>query len=887
MVSFARNILRLLVLCTLFLCVQNFTACSSSTSSPTTNTGDDDTTADDTTGDDDVGDDDTAGDDDDASDDDDETGDDDATLTVNAVPIRAGGFITRLAQDPQNPDSLWAGSDVGGLFFSDDAGLSWQPKNSSRWRDDHYAIDDILVDAVNADRLYVLGGYYSDSDGHADVHGVGLLYSDDGGETFAQKNGYALSTASTTSASYLSTANVVLKNDGRRTERLYVSGTQGQRQIADGKRLAIDPSSCVGESECQIIYMADFSQGVFKSSDGGSRFYQLPLPPLQTSLANTLRVSSINLLPVTVGDSVSYLLLVGTRLFHEDLITDAFTTGALYLGFNGGDEPEDWITISTDYDVRDIAVAPTLDLASLDANDVLFLAAGKDGVVKAQITALDSITPAATFTFTSYDSSGGAFGVGLDYDTSSATNIYANRTGTFVSVEIDPTDAAHLFATSIGQGEIYESTDAGVNWTQRYDVSDISNLDYNTWWADGMYWKFADFAASLVFDSAGANIWFSDWWNVWQGDADTATFVAQGVGIEDTQVHAIAVSPDGQNVLLATADHTLFRSTDAGSSVLYAGNGANPSGTTAGISSSHGLGNDVAIFPTRNASDLYTVALATISSSTSVETAGAVYVSEDSGETFTNVGGGLPYGKIKAVAFLPSDATVLYVALDSDVVTYGDTSDAGLFRLTNDDTSTWTVERITAFDAHVDLGSTFTHETDLVLTPTGDKLYVINRDSGVFVYTPADDTINELTLPSVLPLALAIDPSNTQKLFLGTYGDGLWVSADAGSTWEQTVADQNIYSIAISPVNSDVIWLGGMTHYYDDSDDEYFTQSDTDYLASGLWLSVDGGASFASRNSVVEGIGITIESLFADPLQAGRVWVATFGQGAYFVDEPI
>lgn len=89
--------------------------------------------------------------------------------------------------------------------------------------------------------------------------------------------------------------------------------------------------------------------------------------------------------------------------------------------------------------------------------------------------------------------------------------------------------------------------------------------------------------------------------------------------------------------------------------------------------------------------------------------------------------------------------------------------------------------------------------------------------------------------------SLAVDPSNENRLFLGTAAGGLWKSTDGGNLWSEIfgqVGTQTIGAIHIDPADSNRIWVGT-------GEDK---SSCSGYFGIGLYLSTDGGNSFVPRN---------------------------------------
>ena len=84
---------------------------------------------------------------------------------------------------------------------------------------------------------------------------------------------------------------------------------------------------------------------------------------------------------------------------------------------------------------------------------------------------------------------------------------------------------------------------------------------------------------------------------------------------------------------------------------------------------------------------------------------------------------------------------------------------------------------------------------------------------------------------------LAIDPGNSQVLYVSTKTpyvvtdrDGVWKSSDGGINWTRSstgLTDNTVYSVAIDPGNSQVIYAGA---------------------GDGVWKSSDGGINWVSSS---------------------------------------
>lgn len=888
------------------------------------------------------------------------------TVTIapaaEAIHIGAGGFLTRLHQDPTDSESCWATSDVGGIFLSEDGCQTFTPKNASFWRGDHYSVDDIAVDLENGDTVYALSGNYTSTSNYADSLGYGLWKSTDRGDSWEpllrRRDGacdYYSSTATNGFVTTCSNGGTYIRQDGRKEEELYStsfasSDDYGIRQMADGKRIAFDPSSC-STGSCQTIYVADFKKGVYKSLDGGSNFSQLPLPAI-TAYNSSVRVSSINLVPYTSGGVTEYLILVGARYYHSSSATftsTAYKNGALYLGFNGGESPNDWVTISLPStklsDIRDIALDPDIDLGTVDANDVIHLATGKMGIVKGEFTAVNAATPSATMSF-SYGSNcsvsaSGSYGSGLDLDSTCDLSV---DSGTYVAVEVDPDDPNNLYAAMLaqGDGQVYHSVDGGVTWTGVLDdpesssLSDYANFDYNGIWFNQHYWKIASYAATLAFtnrdndgstSSGGSSIAFSDFWSMWKSPNDGSdSFTAYYEGIENVVFADMASDPfNSERLYLGVLDHAFFTSEDGGETVTLRGaGGSTPYPSSSGITGGQGYGAAVATSSTEAAAGGYANAVF-FATNNNTTAGGSIYESSDGGETFSNIGTStsLPVGFVKAIAYDETNER-LYVTLNSSS-SYSNSNGtghedySGLYCLQKSGGSWSTATEIGDFTATIGASSgdtVFSNDPQLVYHAASGKLFVMHNSSTaayrlLYTYTPgttcSNGTYTQIATSTILDStsraklqAVAVDPADANVIYVGTYRQGLWYTADGGSTWTQyffdpsstspssrssTYFNRSISDIKIHPSDSDVIVLGGLTDYFDASSGSYYGNK-TDvmaanqvYYSSGVVVFNKSTNAYTDVSSAIAPFGRDVTTLALDANDPYRVLVGTGGQG--------
>ncbi|HEV8636902.1 MAG TPA: hypothetical protein VG370_22005 [Chloroflexota bacterium] len=109
---------------------------------------------------------------------------------------------------------------------------------------------------------------------------------------------------------------------------------------------------------------------------------------------------------------------------------------------------------------------------------------------------------------------------------------------------------------------------------------------------------------------------------------------------------------------------------------------------------------------------------------------------------------------------------------------------------------------------------------------TGNAVGVVSRRNGRWA--------GELALPDKPTQCLAVDPRQTERLYCGTFGDGLWISHDAGATWHPAgdgIAHREVMALAVGPLDG-VLWAG--------------TEP------SALFRSEDGGRSWVERTGLQE-----------------------------------
>ena len=120
-------------------------------------------------------------------------------------------------------------------------------------------------------------------------------------------------------------------------------------------------------------------------------------------------------------------------------------------------------------------------------------------------------------------------------------------------------------------------------------------------------------------------------------------------------------------------------------------------------------------------------------------------------------------------------------------------------------------------------------------------------------------------LPSKAVASIAIDPVNTNTVYVGTetYSpstNGLMKTTDGGSTWSDVLPNEDVSSVVVDPDNTQQVYAGT--------------------LAGTIYRSEDGGTTW----SPVSGSTIVtpVSGLALDPQNSAHIWASTSGQGVFY-----
>jgi len=146
------------------------------------------------------------------------------------VIIRGGGFVSGIVFSPAQKGLVYARTDVGGAYRSDDAGEHWVPITDGFGREQgsYEGIESLAVDPTDANRVYLASGMYSEDWGGP----AAILRSSDKGRTWK-------------------ISPLPLK----------MGGNDDGRNC--GERLAVDPNMP------SVLYFGSRKAGLWRSTDSG------------------------------------------------------------------------------------------------------------------------------------------------------------------------------------------------------------------------------------------------------------------------------------------------------------------------------------------------------------------------------------------------------------------------------------------------------------------------------------------------------------------------------------------------------------------------------------------------------------------------------------------
>ncbi len=572
--------------------------------------------------------------------------------------------------------------------------------------------------------------------------------------------------------------------------------------------LAIDPS------DPAIIYAGVESDGVFKSSDGGSSWGPIN-KGLTSPMVNTLVVDNTNPTTVYAGtrgkgvfkstDGGLSWTPTGEGLDNPNIITltlDTANPKILYAGtfegvfktLNGG---SNWVSIN-----KGLSQEPDEYSSEPFTPPILSIA----------------VDPANTQVV--YAGAFGAFFKSLDGGENwTMINVYEGGMWNTViaSLVIDPVSTTTIYAGT-GAG-VFKSTDGGTNWVYMKDT-DVSEK------SDGF--KQSGGSPALAIDPSKPFVVYVgvDGGGIFKTSDGGNSWVQVNTGLTTKVVSALVIHPDNTYIIYAgTLGGGVYKSIDGGSSWSST--------------------------PLETATT-YTVSFNPQSPATFYAgTAGGLFKSTDGGSSWSVMDSGLVNPVVLVLVVDPVTSANLYAGVE-DRRTFNKLG-MGVLKSTNGGMS-WSESNSGLTNLGVQV---------LTINPKNPEVIYAGTYSGVYKTTDGASSWNVLsgsimgvsTLPDIT--SLTVDSINPDIVYAGSIGGIVYKSIDDGTSWESVSIQgtkSTVKAIVVDPVNSKILYAGAK---------------------DGLFKTIDGGVSWSSISSGLT--NTNIYAIVINPVNPQVLYVGTAG----------
>jgi photosystem II stability/assembly factor-like uncharacterized protein len=427
------------------------------------------------------------------------------------VTIGGGGFVTGLLFHPREKNLLYARTDVGGAYRSDDAGKHWIPITDWIGGLDFTGIESFAVDVNDANRIYLAAGIYSQTR-------AAILRSSDRGRSWQQTE-------------------VPFKMGGNEAGRF------------NGERLAVDPQ--VGK----ILFFGSRRDGLWSSGDYGASWKKIEMfPPIETAeaLPPAVRTNAarfrINFRPQEVGIVfVQFDPLSGETGKPTPVLYAGVSTPATNF-FRSNDGGQNWTAVPG----QPLGLRPNHAVFSPDGT--IYLSYGLE-------SGPTSMTDGAVWKFQP--------STGVWTEITPVKSPDADQRFGYGAVAVDAEHPSDIVATTFGHwrphDEIFRSTNGGASWVALLKNAqwDHSNAPYTEGrtphWMGSI--QIDPFDSNHVLFTTGYGIWSCG--NLSDAVAEKPTrWEFADVGFEETVPLALVSPPAGAHLLSGVGDIDGFRHDD-------------------------------------------------------------------------------------------------------------------------------------------------------------------------------------------------------------------------------------------------------------------------------------------------------------------------------------
>jgi len=392
-------------------------------------------------------------------------------------------------------------------------------------------------------------------------------------------------------------------------------------------------------------------------------------------------------------------------------------------------------------------------------------------------------------------------------------------------IAFDPSNPRTVFVAT--RGGIYKSIDRGDHWrilkngfpppedfSYSAPISDIAvdpvhpsilyagvGVPRAGYELDGYHWQTAGMKGTIFKSSSSGEFWTP----------------IRNTGIDpEAMIYSLAVLPSDPDVLYAATSFGVYLSTDAGENWMPRSTGL-----------PHGRSMALALHP--DDPDILFVTLWAEPGSSVWE--GGVYRSDNGGLSWHAVNNGLPQvvgpeagftSNFPVIEIDPADPRILYTGNSPW------TPDPGIYRSTDGGEHWSWISRDEEPGQNMDLGWITEHGpfvTCLALDPRAPERLYFGTSTHIFKTENSGETWEQAFsdsagngywrgrgLETTCVQTVAVDPTDSRKIYVGYWDMGLMKSTDGGSSFRRCTEgihyDANTFSIIIDPARPETVWAG-------------------------------------------------------------------------------
>jgi hypothetical protein len=220
-----------------------------------------------------------------------------------------------------------------------------------------------------------------------------------------------------------------------------------------------------------------------------------------------------------------------------------------------------------------------------------------------------------------------------------------------------------------------------------------------------------------------------------------------------------------------------------------------------------------------------------------------VFKSADGGNSWNPENSGLPSLEVRWLALDPAQTNTLYVGVGSGY---------GVPFMSTDGGESWIPWSAHPANYWVTFLSFSPGDPEMVYA-SGFGEFLKSTDGGVH-WVVSDDGLPRSTTAR----SLAIDPLNSQTLYLGTTAYGVFKSTNKGDHWiainDGFPVSQSANALAVDPQDSETVYAG----------------------ANAVWKSTDGGAHWTAAGNGLPQTTNMVGALVIDPIRTDNIYAATW-----------